>query len=81
MLGISRVVVHKYSSILSAYGIALADVVEEKQEPSSKTYSSETKSHFEERLDALAAEAEEALAVQGIDEASIQTEQFLNMRY
>jgi 5-oxoprolinase (ATP-hydrolysing) len=80
-LGIRRVVIHKYSSILSAYGIALADVVEEKQEPSSKTYEVETERHFGDRLGALAAEAEEALSVQGIASSSIQTERFLNMRY
>jgi len=37
-LGISTVFVHKYAGILSAYGMALADVVEEAQEPSAETY-------------------------------------------
>ncbi|CAI4535631.1 BDM_1a_G0025730.mRNA.1.CDS.1 [Saccharomyces cerevisiae] len=32
-LGINEILAHRYSSILSAYGIFLADVVEEKQEP------------------------------------------------
>ncbi|KAK6622554.1 hypothetical protein RUM44_002366 [Polyplax serrata] len=35
-LGISEVLVHKYAGILSAYGMALADVVEEAQEPCAK---------------------------------------------
>lgn len=30
--------VHKYAGILSAYGMALADVVEESQEPSIEIY-------------------------------------------
>ena len=34
-LGISRILVPRFSSILSAYGMALADVVVEAQEPSS----------------------------------------------
>ncbi|KAI7389781.1 hydantoinase B/oxoprolinase, partial [Hortaea werneckii] len=34
-LGIQTVIIHRYSSILSAYGMALADVVHESQEPSS----------------------------------------------
>lgn len=34
-LGISTVIVHRYSSILSAYGMALADLVHEAQEPAS----------------------------------------------
>lgn len=37
-LGMSTVFVHKYAGILSAYGIALADIVEEAQEPSGETY-------------------------------------------
>jgi 5-oxoprolinase (ATP-hydrolysing) len=32
------VFVHKYAGILSAYGMALADVVHEAQEPCAKTY-------------------------------------------
>lgn len=32
------VFVHKYAGILSAYGMALADVVEEAQEPSAEVY-------------------------------------------
>jgi N-methylhydantoinase A/oxoprolinase/acetone carboxylase beta subunit len=31
-LGISRIIIHRYSSILSAYGLALADRVHEAQE-------------------------------------------------
>ena len=37
-LGMQTVFVHKYAGILSAYGMALADVVEEAQEPSAETY-------------------------------------------
>lgn len=37
-LGIKTVFVHKYAGILSAYGMALADVIEEAQEPSAKAY-------------------------------------------
>ena len=37
-LGISNVAIHKYSSLLSAYGIQLADIVIEKQLPTSFTY-------------------------------------------
>ncbi|SCN98280.1 related to 5-oxoprolinase [Fusarium fujikuroi] len=39
-LGISKVVVHKYSSILSSYDLALAAVVKESQVPFSATYTS-----------------------------------------
>ena len=37
-MGIKSVFVHKYGGILSAYGIALADVVHEAQEPCGKSY-------------------------------------------
>lgn len=37
-LGMGTVFVHKYAGILSAYGMALADVVEEAQEPSIEAY-------------------------------------------
>lgn len=36
--GMKRVFIHRYAGILSAYGLALADVVHEEQEPSSKVY-------------------------------------------
>ncbi|KAL2919038.1 hypothetical protein HK105_201308 [Polyrhizophydium stewartii] len=37
-LGISKLLIHKHASILSAYGIALADVVHEVQEPRQATH-------------------------------------------
>lgn len=37
-LGMSQVFIHRYSGILSAYGLALADVVHEAQEPCAKEY-------------------------------------------
>lgn len=37
-LGMGHVFVHKYAGILSAYGMAVADVVEEAQEPSIEVY-------------------------------------------
>ena len=38
-LGIRQVLVHRYSSVLSAYGMALADVVDESQTPESQVWS------------------------------------------
>lgn len=37
-LNISRIIIHKYSSILSAYGLALAEMVHEAQEPMAANY-------------------------------------------
>jgi len=41
-LGMSRIVIHKYSGILSAVGLSLADVVVERQEPAMGTISLST---------------------------------------
>ena len=40
-LGMTTVFVHRYSGILSAYGLALADVVHEAQEPCARIYEGE----------------------------------------
>jgi 5-oxoprolinase (ATP-hydrolysing) len=40
-LGISRILIHKYCGILSAYGLGLADVVQEREEPTSDILSNE----------------------------------------
>src|SRR5688572_16092490 len=80
-LGISKIIIHKYSSILSAYGIALADLVEERQEPASKMYDDSTAILFEERLEALSNEARQALEAQGVSGGDVEIEKFLNMRY
>src|SRR3954468_1098204 len=37
-LGIKQILIHRYSSVLSAYGMALADVVDERQEPESAVW-------------------------------------------
>lgn len=80
-LGIRRIVIHKYSSILSAYGMALAEVVQEAQEPSSEILSEESLKRLLARMTDLKAKVTEGLLTQGIQEASIEHEQYLNLRY
>lgn len=41
-LGMGTVFIHRYSGILSAYGLALADVVHEAQEPCARVYEGRT---------------------------------------
>ena len=43
-LGIQKVFIHRYSGILSAYGLALADAVHETQEPAAEKLGQQTKS-------------------------------------
>ncbi|KAF3057073.1 hypothetical protein GL218_05950 [Daldinia childiae] len=80
-LGIKRIVIHKYSSILSAYGMALAEVVQEAQEPSSEILSEESLGRLMVRMQDLKAKVTEGLLVQGIQETAIEHEQYLNLRY
>lgn len=37
-LGMTKVAIHKYAGILSAFGMACADVVQEAQMPAAKSY-------------------------------------------
>lgn len=80
-LGIRRIVIHKYSSILSAYGMALAQVVQEAQEPSSEVLSEESLGRLMVRMQDLKAKVTEGLLSQGIQEEAIEHEQYLNLRY
>jgi 5-oxoprolinase (ATP-hydrolysing) len=80
-LGISQILVHRYSSVLSAYGMALADVVHEMQEPSSAVFGDDKISSLVERLDGLKVKAVIALRDQGFSEKDIAFEEYLNMRY
>lgn len=79
-LGISRIIIHKYSSVLSAYGLALAEVVKESQEPVSSAYLS-SQSTLLQRLDNLSASATKDMESQGFPSTQVRHEQYLNMRY
>jgi 5-oxoprolinase (ATP-hydrolysing) len=77
-LGIPRIIIHKSASVLSAFGIALADLVEEAQESFAGTIND--RSRFEERLSSLQSVAEAALPQVG-EEAVLSCERYLNLRY
>ncbi|KAK2047661.1 hydantoinase B/oxoprolinase [Colletotrichum somersetense] len=80
-LGISRVLVHKYSSVLSAYGMALADVVHEERSPCALTYEEVNHAVFAAELDKLVVKASDALLLQRIPRERIVSERYLNMRF
>jgi 5-oxoprolinase (ATP-hydrolysing) len=80
-LGIRRIVIHKYSSILSAYGMALAEVVQEAQEPSSETLTEESLPRLNERIAKLKSKVTEGLLSQGVKPSAIAYEPYLNLRY
>ncbi|KAL1385246.1 Hydantoinase B/oxoprolinase-domain-containing protein [Phyllosticta capitalensis] len=83
-LGISQILIHRYSSVLSAYGMALADVVDERQEPESKVWSEkdqETRQYLQSKMDDLKRKSSATLKDQGFSEDHIHFEEYLNMRY
>ncbi|KAH9927645.1 5-oxoprolinase [Fomitopsis serialis] len=81
LLGIKTILIHRYSSILSAYGLALADRVYELQQPSSTFYTPENRGTLIARLDKLNADVREELARQGFEGEHVHTERMLNMRF
>ncbi|OJD29868.1 5-oxoprolinase (atp-hydrolyzing) [Diplodia corticola] len=81
ILGIRRVLIHKYSSILSAYGMALADVVHEERQPAALQYCDSSLPIISEALDKLSTKAEDVLIGQSISPARMATEKYLSLRF
>jgi len=80
-LGMCEVYIHKYAGILSAYGMALADVVHEEQAPCAKLYAPENFAHFDSFIKELKAKCVTELKKQGFPEEFIGTDIYLHMRY
>ncbi|KAL7564022.1 hypothetical protein ACA910_006934 [Epithemia clementina (nom. ined.)] len=88
-LGMKKVFVHRYSGILSAYGLALADAVHETQEPTAEILGpgnkngggGEVSADGIGRLSHLEQTARQALIDQGYGADRIHVERFLNLRY
>ncbi|KAL4767725.1 Hydantoinase B/oxoprolinase-domain-containing protein [Aspergillus nidulans var. acristatus] len=79
-LGISRIIIHKFSSVLSAYGLALAEVVKESQEPLSTQYES-SKAELNKKLAEMTEAAVEDMKEQGFSSDQVRHERYLNLRY
>ncbi|KAL2758036.1 hypothetical protein ACRALDRAFT_2119105 [Sodiomyces alcalophilus JCM 7366] len=82
-LGIKQILIHRYSSVLSAYGMALADVVDERQEPDSTvwTYPGDAVDELKSKMEKLKEKSRQALRDQGFADEEIVFEEYLNMRY
>uniref|UniRef100_A0A2K5QXQ4 5-oxoprolinase, ATP-hydrolysing n=1 Tax=Cebus imitator TaxID=2715852 RepID=A0A2K5QXQ4_CEBIM len=80
-LGMDTVHIHRHSGLLSALGLALADVVHEAQEPCSLLYMPETFVQLDQRLSRLEEQCVDALQAQGFPRSQISTESFLHLRY
>ncbi|XP_063975496.1 5-oxoprolinase isoform X2 [Diachasmimorpha longicaudata] len=80
-LGMGTVFIHKYAGILSAYGMALADVVEEAQEPSAEAYQTDAFAKLDARLTALEMSVRSKLQSHGFSDEQIQIQYCLHLRY
>lgn len=82
-LGIRQILIHRYSSVLSAYGMALADVVDERQVPDSKVWSDKDDviEELKKTIDDLKSKSSKRLKEQGFWDEDIVFEEYLNLRY
>ncbi|EIW72692.1 hypothetical protein TREMEDRAFT_67004 [Tremella mesenterica DSM 1558] len=81
-LGIRRLIIPRLSSLLSAYGMALADVVRELSEPAAFTVKdNKDNAAISERMDDLVQKATGELRKQGFTDERIECETYLNCRY
>jgi 5-oxoprolinase (ATP-hydrolysing) len=80
-LGISEIFVHRFSGILSAYGIGMADVVVDRQKPSSLVYSRQVLPSIKKQIDELTRQTYDELTRQGFDAPDMNATAYLNLRY
>ena len=80
-LGIHSIFIHRFSGILSAYGMGLADIVHEKQEPCALTYEPANHAAVHERMRSLEADAKAVLVAQGFTSDDVEAIHYLNLRY
>lgn len=80
-LGINQVAIHQYSSLLSAYGIYVADIVIEQQSPASFSYNKTNLPKIDEKVKQLTEAAYKEYELQGHTGFDTKVEVFLNMRY
>ncbi len=80
-LGIGTVFVHRFAGILSAYGMGLADLATERQEPAAATLQADSLPALKARLTELAQQAQDELRAQGAAPDQLEARFFLNLRY
>ena len=83
-LGLRTIFLHRFSGILSAYGLGLADVVQEAQEPCTKELESQHMEFVTSRVAVLRNQAVAELSKYGFREdvpGQVQVQIYLNLRY
>lgn len=81
ILGISEIFIHRFSGILSAYGMGLANVAAERQCPTSLGLSTTSPEQLNSVFEELKAETIISLKNQGFENKTITHQTFLNLRY
>ncbi len=80
-LGIATIFIHRFSGILSALGMALADVVCDKQQPAGALPLTQVIQNLTQRLDKLDQSCRNKLLKQGYHKNNISSTRYLNLRY
>ncbi|KAI6238728.1 hypothetical protein M3Y99_00654500 [Aphelenchoides fujianensis] len=80
-LGMKKVKIHRYSGILSAYGLVLANAVVEEQEAFMNRLDEEHFEHLVDRFTSLEKKCEEKLKKQDFSGDQIEHERILHLRY
>lgn len=80
-LGVQRILIHKWSSLLSAYGIAQAELQYESLEPYAAKLDKDALVHVNARMAALKQKVSKELSQQGADETSLVFDESLVLRY
>ena len=80
-LGLERILVHPLASVLSAYGMGLADVRTLRQRAIEATLDAALMQHLAETIDDLGAEGRAELEQQGVTTDRMSTEPRIHIRY
>ncbi|KAK8103813.1 5- protein [Apiospora kogelbergensis] len=80
-LGVKRILIHKWSSLLSAYGISQAELQHESYEPYAGKFTMEGLGHIRERLKGLKHRVSAELLSQGAEANSVTYDESLVLRY
>ena len=80
-LGMSRVLLHPYAGVLSAFGMGLADLNAIHQQAVEENLSAAAMARVDDILARLEAAGRAEMAEQGIDEARIEVQRKLHLRY
>ncbi len=80
-LGMSRILIHPYAGVLSAYGMGLADITAMRESAIEAPLDADTLALLEQRFDTLGQQASSEVAQQGIASGRIDLVRRVHLRY